>query len=421
MLVPGGSAITVNNVHYSLAPSAIALVSAISTIPLSSPTDGLPRAGPPVITLGNQQYTANSASQYVVNTQNLTPGGEAVTVNNIPYSIAPLATALVSGGTTIPLPPIHNGAPDRTTVGSTPTADPVSGIVIETQTLIPGGPALNLDSVLYSLAPSATALVPGSYTIPLAPGVSHLGPAITIGGTTYTANSASQYMIGTQTLMAGAHAITIDGTPYPLAPSATAIISGSITIPLGADPYHTAPPITIAGTTYTADSASQYIIGTQTLIPNGGSITINSTPYALSVGPSAEALYVGTSTSFVSSALPNAGSPLPTISLSPNPADPSHGYIINGQTLTPGSEITVGGTKISLGAQGTDVAVGGTTEAVGLGGVIMSGFGAGPTAPVGNASGGVVGFTGETSGKLLPRRWSVYGITMIGLLTWFRS
>lgn len=59
--------------------------------------------------------------------------------------------------------------------------------------------------------------------------------------------------------------------------------------------------------------------------------------------------------------------------------------------------------------------VGGTTEAIGLGGVIMSGLGAGPTALVGNASGGVVGFTGGTSGRKIPGGWSVYGtIMMIG-------
>lgn len=419
MLVPGGSAITVDSIYYSLAPSATALVSASSTITLFSPADGLPKVGPPIITLDNQEYTATSASQYVVGTQTLAPGGQAVTVNNIPYSLAPLATALVSGGSIIPLPPKYNGVSDRTTVGSVPTADSVSGLVIDTQTLLPGGPAHTINGVLYSLAPSANALVSGSYTIPLTPSLSPNRPLITVGENTYTANSASYYIIGTQTLIAGAPAITVNGAPYSLAPLATALVSGSITIPLATASSDALPPITIAGTTYTANSASQYMIGTQTLIANSGPITINSTPYALSVGPSAEALYVGTSTSFLPSALPNTGSATPTISLLPNPTDPSHGYIVDGQTLTPGSEITVGGTKISLGAQGTDVVVGGTTEVVGLGGVIMSGFGAGPTASVGNASNGVVRFTGGTSGKLLPRGWGVYGIIMISLLMWF--
>ncbi len=333
-------------------------------------------------------------------------------MSEIPYSLAPLATALVSGVSTIPLSPSHNGAAIQTAIGSIPTADSVSGLVIGTQTLIPGGPARTVNSVLYSLAPSATALVSGSITIPLVSSPTGALPAITIAGTTYTANSASQYIIGTQTLIGGAPGITIGRVPYSLAPSATALVSRSVTIPLASGPSRTPPPITIGGTTYTANSASQYFIGTQTLVPNSGPITINSAPYALSIGPSATALIVGTSTSSLT-ATPNTNP-------SANTTDHPHAYTIDGQTLSPGSEITVSGTKVSLGPQGTDVVVGSSTEAVGLGGVILSGFGAGPTEPAGNATTGVVGFTGGASGMRIPREWSIYGILMFGLMVSFR-
>lgn len=353
-LIPGGPTIAINNIHYSLAPSATALVSDGNAIALPPSTDGSPKAGPPVITIGNQEYTANSASQYIVGTQTLAVGGKAVTVKNIPYSLPSSAAAIISGSVTVPL----DSNPSRT--------------------------------------PSP----------------------ITVDGNTYTANFASQYVIGTQTLTPGAPAITINGIPYSLAPSDTALVSGSVTIPLTPNLSHTSPAITIEGTTYTADSASEYIIGTQTLIPNGPPITLHSTPYALSLGPSAEALIVGTSTSFLSSPIPLGVSVVPTTTSSPNLTAQSHGYVIDGQALTPGSEITVSGTKISLGAQGTDVVVGGTTEAVGLGGVIMSAFGAGPTASVGNASGGVVEFTGGASGERAPGAWDVCGVLVVGVLVW---
>ena len=347
---------SVNDVSYSLTLPVIQVVAGSSIITMNPYATPLNDATAPVITIGGQSLSTVSASNYHIGGQTPNPGSPTITVDNICYSLAPSAIALVSDGSTIALLPSIDGSP--------------------------------------KLGP----------------------PVIIIENQEYTANSASQYLVGTQTLAPGSKAVTVNDVPYSLAPSAAAIISGSITIPLASSPSRTRPPITIDGTTYTANSASEYTIGTQTLIPNGPPITIHSIPYALSLGPSAEALIVGTSTSFPPSPLTPGISAIPTATSSPNFTAQSHDYVIDGQTLTPGSEITASGTKISLGAQGTDIVVGGTTEAVGLGGVIMNAFGAEPTASVGNASGSVVGFMGGARREKGPGVWGLCGVLVVGVL-----
>lgn len=57
-------------------------------------------------------------------------------------------------------------------------------------------------------------------------------------------------------------------------------------------------------------------------------------------------------------------------------------FIISGQTLAKGGEITVSGTPVSFEAGGTGVVIGSSTEAVGVGGWIMSDLGPG-AAPTG--------------------------------------
>ena len=62
-------------------------------------------------------------------------------------------------------------------------------------------------------------------------------------------------------------------------------------------------------------------------------------------------------------------------------------FIIGGQTLLPGSSITISGNRVSLDSAATEVVIGSSTEALtaastGVGGLIMGGFGN----PEGNVS-----------------------------------
>lgn len=129
---------------------------------------------------------------------------------------------------------------------------------------------------------------------PLAPPV----PIITLQGNTLTANAASAYILGSQTLAPGGAPITVSGTPISLAPSATALFVAGTTIPLPLSSSHIPPaapgPAHLHITTlssafpfgsavYTENVASGLVIGTQTLTP-GGKITVSGTIISLGAG-----------------------------------------------------------------------------------------------------------------------------------------
>lgn len=95
-LIPGGSAIRVSGTPYALAP--LASYTAIeSTIYASGPTGVLIL---PTLTIDGSAITPNAASEYIVRTQMIVPGGPAVTISGKPYSLAPAASFIVEGGTT---------------------------------------------------------------------------------------------------------------------------------------------------------------------------------------------------------------------------------------------------------------------------------------------------------------------------------
>ncbi len=85
-------------------------------------------------------------------------------------------------------------------------------------------------------------------------------PVIPLAGTTITANSASKYVVHTQTLVLGGPPISVSGTAVSLVPSATAVVvAGSSTINFAPNrAYRTLePPVnSLLPTTLTANSAS---------------------------------------------------------------------------------------------------------------------------------------------------------------------
>ena len=292
----------------------------------------------PIITVDGTQYTANKASEYIIGSQTLSPGGSTIHVNKADYSLASYP---------IPTPNIEsilaalsaNNKPTLTVNGKAYTANSLSQYLIDSQTLIPGGSSIIANNVPYALPSSVTAIISAGSTILLPPnptpdptflsmlsaaGISFKStdPVLTVDGKIYTANTASQYLIGTQTLVPGGPTITVNNIPYALdlSPSLTALISAGSTIPLEPTQAPVAKLLsmlsaaglgsgsadlilTIDGKTYTANTASQYLIGTQTLIPGGPAITINDIPYALILSPSLTALISASST------IPLASSP----------------------------------------------------------------------------------------------------------------
>ena len=342
------------------------------------------------------------------------PGGAPVTTNNVVYSLAAPATAIISNGNTIALTPIPSpaslGKPNLalTFAGSTYTPDSLSNIIIAGQTLKPGSPAVTVSNTPISLAPEASVAVIGGSTQSLRSGPAPTeAPVLTYGGSTYTVSS-SAFVIGSQTLTPGG-LITVSGTPISLATGASVAVIGSSTQSLGTAtitpaPSQQAPILTFAGATFTADSSSAFVIAGQTLTP-GGQITVSGTP--ISLAPGATVAVIGSSTGALATATIAAGETETareiTFGDSTYTANAASDFVIAGQTLTPGGVITVSGTRVSYGAAGTDVVVGSSTEPVGLATYIMGGFGPSSTA--------VEGFTGG-AGVLAPR-WS--GFLLLGL------
>lgn len=137
-----------------------------------------------------------------------------------------------------------------------------------------------------------------------------------------------------------------------------------------ASPAPTGEVIVFGGSAYTENGNTQFIIAGQTLTP-GGEITVQGTPISLASGGTVAV--IGGSTQQLSPT--NAVGGL-------NPADSGvaeilmvggstyignagSGFVIDGQTLKPGGQITVaGGTPVSLAPGGLVAIVAGSTESL---------------------------------------------------------
>ncbi|KAK3679516.1 hypothetical protein LTR78_001077 [Recurvomyces mirabilis] len=231
--VPLGTTVTISGTAFAVVTSEsqiFAVVNGASTPLAQSITNSAP------IVVAGSTVSANSASQYVVSGQTLVPGGSIMVGTGSSTTVIVLQTSgsqtlLVVGSATSTLPAAASQQTSLITVGPavlTPLA--ASQYAVGSQTLTPGGSAITVSGTRYSLASGATELIYGSSTtkLPTSP-FTTTPPPIIVGSSTITANSQSGYVIGSQTLSPGGSAITVSGTPYSLAPSATALIVGSST------------------------------------------------------------------------------------------------------------------------------------------------------------------------------------------------
>lgn len=300
--------------------------------------------------------------------------------------------------------------PSRATIGAIGTnplvIGPSSEVVVDSQTLRPGGPAITVGGgTIVSLVPSATAIVIGGVTSQL-PQVFNPAPQptvrpppiLTIGSTTLTPNAATQFFIAPgQTLTPGGIA-TVDGTVVSLAQSASfLVIEGStqvlpITAP-GVGPSATSPPqIVVGGSTITAEPmvggirnpsnsnslGSQhdqdadndagpgptFIVSGQTLAAGGSAITVSGTTLSLAASGSFVVVN-GVTSSIATPAVQASTPPLLTVGGSVFSPLPGSGttFVVGDQTLAPGSSaITVSGTAISLGSAASFVVMNGVTS-----------------------------------------------------------
>ena len=422
----------------------------------------------PALSYAGTTVQPDSSSQYdLPGIGKVRPGGPPITTANVIYSLAQSGTELISNGIPVAISPVVNSPEPAqqslviTLGGKVYTADTSSNFLIEGQTLAPGSTAIMFSGTPISLAAGASQAIVAGSTVAIypagitpAPGAGYL-PALTFAGSTYSANSLGQFVIGEQTLSPGA-VITVSGTQISLVAAGNAAIIGSSTELLALNGARMAAMLSFDGSTFTADASSNFAIDGQTLTP-GGSIKVSGTPISYPAGatavvigtktlplsfgtlssgvrpiitfdgstftadassdfiingqtltpggnidvsgtpisyPSAgAAVVIGTSTEpFSFATVTGADNPIITFDGSTYTADASSDFVIGGQTLIPGGVITINGTPVSYAAAGTDVVIGTSTEAVGMGNLIMSGLGNGPSGP---ANTSVVQFTGD--------------------------
>jgi hypothetical protein len=275
----------------------------------------------PTVTFGGDTATPDSE-------------GPAITISGTQISLASDASAIVIGSSTSVL--VASGSSGDRVKSDDPvpfltlTANPssASGYVVGDQTIQPGGPAITISGTPVSLDSQATAVVVGSSIKPIAivsyegdrsqpAGAQSTGqPASlsTLAGTIAALSSASEYIVADQTLITGGTPITVSGTPISLAPQTTAVVVGSSTsilVTASRDGDQTqqigklASMLTLAGVTATLDSASDYVVGGQTLTPGENAVTVSGT--RISLASHATAVVIGSTTSVLPSALSNIG------------------------------------------------------------------------------------------------------------------
>ncbi|KAL8947277.1 MAG: hypothetical protein Q9222_006425 [Ikaeria aurantiellina] len=359
-LAPGGPAITHSGTVLSLPPSGSGVVIGPSTQEVQ------PAVPTPALTVGDTTVIPNSASQFLVGSQTLVPGGAAITHSGMVVSLAPSASAAVVGGQTQDLNPALVTSPPSITIGGqVVTANSASRFQIGGQTLKPGAAPVTVNGQTISLNPSGSALVVNGQTqnimqpspVPL--------PVITVGGAKVTGDSAGQYIISGETLAPGKPPVTVGGQVLSIASSGNAVVFGPSTQAFGTPLLVIStglPALTVGGSIITPDSSSNYVISGQTIQPGSSAITVDGT--VISLAPSATALVVDGSTRALapSTVLATVEAPLITLGSQVLHANEASEYVIGGQTLAPGHAIAVSGTIISLAPGATDVVIGGTTK-----------------------------------------------------------
>jgi hypothetical protein len=295
-----------------------------------------PPLPPSPVPAGSQSQNGSPVSppDIVIGTQILAPGSSAITVSGVPifigsdYAPAPSSASNLGsfiefglGGTQTPTPALS------------PVATQAPPIVVDSQTLTPGAPAVTVSGTPVSLALIPTVIVIGTNTIPVSQAPT---PPSSPAGT-----PATLIVVDNQPLTPGAPAVTVSGTPVSLASIPTAIVVGTSTIPINQASPLTAIvigtntiPVSQASNPTSVVTPGSFVIGSQTLTPGGPAVVTLSDGQTLSFAQSSTALVVGTQT-----ILP--GAPGVTISgteysLAPN----ATAFVVNGETV--GSVVPVG-------------------------------------------------------------------------------
>ncbi|MCJ1397651.1 hypothetical protein MMC11_000847 [Xylographa trunciseda] len=286
------------------------------------------------------------------------PSSIASSTSGTPYYLTPAVSTstIIQAPTSHPSPPNQGGPVTiSTSLITTPSASP--------KVLSLGPSAVSsISTVSPASAVSSAGVGPSEASVPI---TASALPTIVYAGSTFIADSASQYRVDSQTLVPGGSPITVQGTEISLASAASDLVIGSETQALSAavPAMVSQPPrITVMGSTITPNPNTNggYNIGTQTLLPGAPAITVSGT--AVSLAPSASAVIINGVTKILSAvAVPQPTEPPLIIGSLTITANSASQYLI--ATLLPGGPgIKIDGTLVSLAPSASDVVINGVTE-----------------------------------------------------------
>ena len=196
-------------------------------------------------------------------------------------------------------------------------------------------------------------------------------PTLVIDGSTITADSKTQFNVGTATLTPGG-IVTMSGTTLSLASDFSAVVVNGVTH-TAPSPFIPAPTVfTFDGRTYTANNGPTQTIGGETLT-SGGVITVAGS--TISLGPSGVVVNGVTQSLGSATASPASITAPPVLTIGGETFTALNNgltYDINGETLTPGEleTVTVDGHTyaVSLGPGATVLVI----ETIGANGEVSS-------------------------------------------------
>lgn len=181
---------------------------------------------------------------------------------------------------------------------------------------------------------------------------------LTVGSQTFTANGQSEFALGNEMTLSPGKTLEIHGTTVALDPGGSiAVINGATQTVQAA--HTNPPPMLVVGTqTFVANAATQYYLDSDATLTPGGKVTYHGSSISLGVGAEFFVVNGETSTFGGPQITPP---PVLLVAGTSYTADAGSTYYVEGQTLTPGGDIVVDGTKISLASDANYLTVDGVT------------------------------------------------------------
>ena len=339
---PNPSSLVVDRTTYSVSPISDSNPLIIDNQPVQRRTSGaLAVAGTTI--QPNQQATISGHVYSLAGTSD-------VVVDQSTYLLPPTENAFLIQAQQTPTPPIPQNTPVALGNGivitpqiapSNPTSNPVFGFP-NGEVISNGGPPIVVSGNTYSVLPSNQGfLVNGVSTLAIPIPSLTTPPTLHINSETVTP-APTGFLVGGASILPGAPAVTISGTPISLDESSHLYVGSSV-IALSMTPSLS---VFTAGSQTITPKPGGFAIGSTSISPGGPAVTVSGTVLSLDLSSH---LRIGSSTMTLNSGtlsdslIFTAGA----LTFSANPT----GFTVGSATILPdGPATTIDGTVISLDA-----------------------------------------------------------------------